>query len=171
MGLAAVLVLFGVPLIAGIRARGQPLIPAVTGAYVAVVIHAALDWDWELPAIVTPTFILGAVLLISARRPASLVRIGPMAAFAWGSVGLLVACVAVIGLIGNHSLEAGTTAARSGDWESAARLAEIASRWAPWSAEPPLLLGDARLAQGDAQQHATPTPQRRAEMRRTGAPG
>jgi O-antigen ligase len=149
VGLAAVLVLFGVPLIAGIRARGQPLIPAVTGAYVAVVLHAALDWDWEMPAVVVPTFILGAVLLAAARRPAPVARIGRMAAVGWGSVGLLVACVAVVGLIGNHSLAAGTTAASSGNWQTAARLAETASRWAPWSAEPHLLLGDARLAQGD----------------------
>ena len=149
LGLAAVLVLLVVPLIAGIAARRQPLIPAVIGAYTAVVIHASLDWDWELPAIVTPTLVLGAVLVISARPPASPVRIGRVAGFAWGSVGSLIACVAVIGLIGNHTLEAGTAAARSGEWESAARLAEVASRWAPWSAEPPLLLGDARLAQGD----------------------
>ena len=149
LGLAAVLVLLGVPLIAGSAARRQPLIPAVIGAYTAVVIHASLDWDWEMPAVVTPALILGAVLLIAARPPAPPARIGRVSGVAWGAVGSLIACVAVIGLIGNHALEAGTAAARAGEWETAARSAEIASRWAPWSAEPQLLRGDALLAQGD----------------------
>ena len=149
VGLAAVLTLLGVPLIAGIAARTQPLMPAVTGAYTAFVIHASLDWDWELPAVVTPALVLGAVLVIAARPPAQPARLPRVTGVAWVSAALLIAGVAAIGLIGNHTLEAGTVAARSGDWETAARLAESASRWAPWSAEPPLLLGDARLAQGN----------------------
>ena len=49
IGLGLVLAAFGVPILAGIRARRLPVVPTTLGAYTAFVVHAGVDWDWELP--------------------------------------------------------------------------------------------------------------------------
>src|SRR5207247_266185 len=46
VGLLLLLVALAVPLSVAVRARRQPLVPALFGAYVAYPVHASLDWDW-----------------------------------------------------------------------------------------------------------------------------
>ena len=62
---------------------------------------------------------------------------------------LAFAALAAMGLVGNVKLAGSASAADSGDWASAQRLARAASRWQPWSAEPFFLLGETELAAGD----------------------
>jgi predicted Zn-dependent protease len=59
------------------------------------------------------------------------------------------AALTAMGLVGNVKLAGSASAADSGDWVSAQRLARAASRWQPWSAEPFFLLGEMELATGD----------------------
>ena len=40
------------PLRGAIRFRRAPYVPAAVGAYAAFLVHAGLDWDWEIPAVV-----------------------------------------------------------------------------------------------------------------------
>lgn len=51
VGLALVAALFLVPLAAGFRSRRHPHAAVATGALVVYLVHAGLDWDWELPAV------------------------------------------------------------------------------------------------------------------------
>ena len=59
------LVLALVPALVG-ASRGAS--PAAAAAYVAFLVHAGLDWDWEMPAVTAAGLLCGAVLL----RPAVL---------------------------------------------------------------------------------------------------
>jgi len=65
--LAATLVL---PLAAAARVRRQPLVPAAVGAYTALLAHAALDWDWEMPAVMLAGLFCAAAIVACAREPA-----------------------------------------------------------------------------------------------------
>src|SRR5439155_26054988 len=51
VGLLLLVGVLAVPLIAVTRARASPLAGVAFGAYVAYTLHAAVDWDWEMPAI------------------------------------------------------------------------------------------------------------------------
>jgi O-antigen ligase len=79
VGLALVVAMLAVPLAVAVRTRQAPY---AAGAYAAFVVHAGLDWDWELPAVVVAALACGAALLatravrtepLSARARAALV--------------------------------------------------------------------------------------------------
>jgi O-antigen ligase len=57
----------------GLRRRGDPLAAAASGAYVAFLAHAAVDWDWEVPAVTLVGVCSGAAILVATRRQ----RYGP----------------------------------------------------------------------------------------------
>jgi O-antigen ligase len=146
VGLALVLAALAPPLVAAVRARATPLVPAATGAYVAFVLHAGVDWDWEVPAVTLAGLACAASLLVAARdEPAVVVR--PSAA-AFGVLAL-VACLAGIGLAGSTALASAADALASGDAARAEDRARLAARLEPWSAEPWRLRGEAQAAQGD----------------------
>ena len=69
-GLALLLIALGAPLAALPRAR-SPAVPAAAGAYVAYLVHAGVDWDWEMPAVTLAALLCGAAVL-AASRPESL---------------------------------------------------------------------------------------------------
>ncbi len=50
-GLALLVLMLAVPLVAVRRARSAPLAAVATAGYVAYLLHAAADWDWEMPAV------------------------------------------------------------------------------------------------------------------------
>jgi O-antigen ligase len=52
LGLLLVLVFLLAPLRNALRLRHAPYVPAALGAYAAFLVHAGLDWDWEMPAVV-----------------------------------------------------------------------------------------------------------------------
>jgi O-antigen ligase len=51
VGLALVLALVGVPLGVAVRGRGDPLVATATAGFVVFVVHAGVDWDWEMPVV------------------------------------------------------------------------------------------------------------------------
>jgi hypothetical protein len=57
VGLALLLVFFGLPLL---HARSAPV---AAGAYAVFLVHAGLDWDWEMPAVVLAGLCCGAAVL------------------------------------------------------------------------------------------------------------
>jgi O-antigen ligase len=73
LGIVGFLLLAGVIVAAligtAVRARGpgRPLYAAVFAALLIWALHAAIDWDWEMPVITVPFFALGAFVL--ARAP------------------------------------------------------------------------------------------------------
>jgi hypothetical protein len=151
LGLALLLTMLAIPLTAALAsARRQSLALPAVGVYVAFLAHAAVDWDWEMPAVTAVALVAGALLLVSARplqqrsRAVSLRVVAPSVA---GSVALAV--VTAVALAGNSAFASAAADANSGSWGPAQRRAQAAARWEPWSAEPRFLLGEAQLAVGD----------------------
>ncbi len=145
IGLALLVALLAVPLIAVRAARRHPLVPGALGAYVAYLVHAGVDWDWELPAVTLAAFLCGASILIARRR---FVRPGLLSLpFRWIAVGAIVAATtfASVGLVGNAALSRSESAREAGDWGRAAADARRARSWMPWSPQPWVALGRAQL--------------------------
>ena len=132
------------PLVAGIRARRHPGVPAAIGAYVAYLVHTGVDWDWLLPAL-TLAALFTACALLSADAE-SQPAIHRSAQWVLAGTGLVVALVATFGLIGNRQLSAAYAAAGRGDFSTAVVDARSAARWQPWSYLPWLTIGSAERA-------------------------
>ena len=148
VGMAVLLAALALPVAAAIRARRHPLVPAALGAYVAYLVHAGVDWDWEMTAVTLAALLCGAACLLSARldscRPLGRKpRLGLLAA------AFAIVPFAAVGLLGSGALAASTDAAAAGDWPRAESQARRAASLAPWSSDPWRLLGEAQLAQGD----------------------
>jgi O-antigen ligase len=148
LGLALLLGALALPLVAGVRARGHPLAPAALGAYVAYLVHSAVDWDWEVPAVTLAGLACGAALLLLARpeTPALRAPAGSLVLVA------MLGAAAFVGLVGNRSLDAASDLLDLGRYESAESEAERAARWAPWSSEAWRLRGEAQPAAGKVAQ-------------------
>jgi O-Antigen ligase len=151
VGLALVLAVVGLPLVAAFLTRRDPLVPAAAGGFVALFAHAAIDWDWELPAVTLAGLFCGAALL--AARPRAPGSLSPRVRAACLAATVALGAFAFVGLVGNSALHASAEALQDGKVERAAAQARKAERWAPWSAEPwlQLALAELRLQHGDAQ--------------------
>jgi hypothetical protein len=57
----------GTPLVAAARARDQTLAATAAAAYSTFLVHAALDWGWEMPVTTLAGLVCGAALLVSPR--------------------------------------------------------------------------------------------------------
>jgi tetratricopeptide (TPR) repeat protein len=149
VGLALLVVGLGVPLVAAVGARREPLVPAAFGGLAAYLLHAGADWDWQLTA-VTLTALACAVALLTASQGARWtvplgtrgVRIGVLAAVVIVAVGVLV------GLRGNAADAASQRAADAHHWVAAEQQARTAVSWEPWSATARIDLGVALAGQG-----------------------
>jgi len=150
LGLALLLLALGVPVYAAFKARGHPLVPAAFGAYVAYLVHAGVDWDWEMPAVTLTALFIGASIVVAARKPEDEERVmGPRLRYGLLTGTLLLAAVAFVGLVGNMALAQSADAARAGDWGESESKARRAATWAPWSPEPWQKIGEAQLARGE----------------------
>ena len=73
LGLVGFMLLVGAlvpPLIAVGAARSDPNVAIAAAGYIAFLVHAGLDWDWEMP-VTTLTGLACAVALLAAARPSS----------------------------------------------------------------------------------------------------
>src|SRR5436305_1855043 len=75
-GLVLLLIALLTPLVAAVRARHRPTTAIAAGAYVAFLVHAGVDWDWELTAVTLTGLLCGVALLIAARRDENTLRLG-----------------------------------------------------------------------------------------------
>lgn len=67
LGLALLLSALIPPLFV-LRLGRDPLRAAAAAGYVAYLIHAGVDWDWELPAVTIAGLLCGSALLVAGRR-------------------------------------------------------------------------------------------------------
>jgi tetratricopeptide (TPR) repeat protein len=151
LGLALLLTALGVPLVAATRVRGTPLAPVATGAYVAFLAHAAVDWDWQLPAVVLAALACGSALVLAARPEDSLRALPSRLRVVTVIAAIPLAAFLFAAQLGNNALGANDRDAARDDEAKAAADARRARRWLPWSAEPWQRLGEAQLASGEVE--------------------
>ena len=150
IGLVLLAVALAVPLAAAVRARGEPLAAVAGGAYVAYLVHAGVDWDWEIPAL-TLFALLCAAAPFAARDDRSDRRREPFASRRRTAAVVAAAALAafsLVGLVGNRALDDANAALLRGDHAAGAEAARTAERWAPWSAQAHRLLGRAQVGLG-----------------------
>ncbi len=148
VGLATLLLVLGAPLLGARRAVRHPAGAAVVATYVALLAHAALDWDWELPAVTLCTILLAVALIrlggaATERAPATGARVGLVAA------GAAVFLVALVVHVGNGAAAEARDLLERGDPQAALAAGSRAHRYMPWAAEPLVLMGEAALSAGD----------------------
>jgi O-antigen ligase len=151
LGLALLLCALGTPLVALGAARRHPLTPAALGAYVAFLVHAGIDWDWEMTAVTFAALACGIALLLAARGEQTPPLGRTQRAFGLG-LAAAVALVALGGFAGNRAEASAADELDAARLGAAAADARQARRWEPWSAEPWRLLGEAQLQLGEVMQ-------------------
>ncbi len=151
IGLGLLLVTLASPVVAAVVAREFSPLPAASGAYGVFLVHAGVDWQWELAGVSLVALLAGCALVGAARpdeparRPARSVRValtflsGALAVLALGSV------------LANVPLGKARESAERGDWSAVDHEARRARTWAPWSSEPWVLLGEAQRRRGQIE--------------------
>jgi hypothetical protein len=162
LGLLLLLAALAPPLLVLPRGRAAA---AAGAAYAAFLLHAALDWDWEIPAVTATALLAGQAVLATSRsapeRPLS------TRARALGLAALLPLAVAAgVAHAGNRAAAEVEAAIARDDPPAAVAAARRAERYAPWSTEALRLAGEARLAAG--QRAAARPPLREALARDPG---
>jgi hypothetical protein len=144
VGLALLLVALLTPLVAAVRARHRPTTAIAAGAYVAFLVHAGVDWDWEIPAVTLAGLLCGASLLIAARNEQKALRL-VRPRYALAGLAIVVAAISVVGLLGNMPAASAGKAIRTENWADAKSAARKEIRWAPWSADGWRRLGQSKV--------------------------
>lgn len=148
IGLALLVSALAMPLVAVVRVRRQPLMTGAIGAYCAYLVHAAADWDWEVPVVTLAALFCGAAILVAARDEESRRSMPLPGRAACLAAAVSIGVFALVGLIGNSKLSSARAAADQGRWPAAEAKARSARRWAPWSAAPWELRAVAEVALG-----------------------
>jgi O-Antigen ligase len=134
IGLALLLVALLTPLVAAVRARHRPTTAIAAGAYVAFLVHAGVDWDWEITAVTLAGLLCGVALLIAGRRDVNTLRLGRRR-YALAAPAVAIALFSSVGLLGNMPAASAGKAIRASNWADAKSAARKEIRWAPWSAD------------------------------------
>jgi hypothetical protein len=149
LGLLLLVLALAAPLAAAFGARGHPLVPLALAGYVAFLVHAAVDWDWEMSAVTLAALACAGSMLAAADRRASAPLLSPGLRAAGVAASLLLAVVAFVGVVGSSALAASERALGKGKYGEAASQAKKASSWWRWSPEPWRELGDIAAEQND----------------------
>jgi O-antigen ligase len=149
IGLGLLTVALGTPLVVVRRVRRRSLGAGALGAYVAFLVHAGVDWDWEMPAVTLSALFIGSSLLVAAQRERDGEELSLRAKLPLLAVAFLLGVFAFAGLVANRALEDSRGAAGEQDWPRALAEARKVTRWAPWSAQGWIWVGNAQLAMRD----------------------
>jgi hypothetical protein len=99
VGLALLLVALAVPIVsAPAAARASRLGAPAVAAYVAFLVHAFVDWDWEMPAVTVPAMALGAAVVVLGGRPADASPAGQRLRLACAAAAVAIAVASLLGL-------------------------------------------------------------------------
>jgi hypothetical protein len=151
VGAALIVLAVLVPLVAAVRARRSRFVAGAAAAYSAWLVHAAIDWHWEVVGVTLSALLAAAFVLLAAEhgttRPLAERARWPLLAISTG-----LTTVALVSLVGNQALFAGREALARKEWKEAREHARRAETLLPWSFEPYVVLGDAAAGLGDRQQ-------------------
>lgn len=137
----------------GLRARGGtrsgqgPEAVAFISVFVVWLVHAGVDWIWEVPAL-TAVALLGITIASAARAP----RARPSGL--WPRAALFVIALAAVivqipGIVSTERIRDAGESRLAGDSVGAIALADEAVAAAPWAATPRYVRARAELAAGD----------------------
>ena len=149
VGLLLLLGTLALPLLALPAARRFAYAPAAVGGFAAYLVHAGVDWDWEMPAVTVAAIFCAAVLLARGRPDEPPWLTGRRRGIALALLAPLAA-VALVAHVGNRAAAASIAATEAGDPARGVAEAKRAAAWAPWSEEAWQLRGEAALELGDA---------------------
>jgi hypothetical protein len=136
------------PLAAFARARHHPAASATLAAFVVFLVHAGVDWDWQLPAVAVAALLCAACLLAGTEKaPGTLISDRVRWTLA-SATGVLVVCAAVT-LQGNRLVSDAASNVGNGRYASAVADANSARTWLPWSYQPDSWAGEAELQGGN----------------------
>jgi O-antigen ligase len=96
VGLLLVLGVLIPPLAAAAIARSEPAVAVAAGGYSAFLVHAGLDWDWEMPATTLAGLACGAALLAAVRPVSRRLSIRARAAGVGAALALCVLALIVV---------------------------------------------------------------------------
>jgi hypothetical protein len=134
--LAAALAALVVAAARQVRGVNRSLYAAVLAVLVTWLVHAGVDWDWQMPAVTLPVLALASASIARAARrrpfhpPALPVR-GVATA-----VAIVLGIVPVLLAVSQHHLAAAASAAARGDCRAAVRSAQAAADALPSRPEP-----------------------------------
>jgi O-antigen ligase len=146
VGLAVLAAALAAPLIAVQRARRRPAAAGAAAAYTAFLVHAALDWDWELPLVTLSALACGAALVVLARPQSE--GFGRKARSLGVASAVALLPIALVLHVGNRALSEGEQALVSGEEALAEARARRARAWIPWTESSLQLLAEAQLSKG-----------------------
>jgi O-antigen ligase len=149
VGLALLAAVLAMPVVAAVRARGEPLVAATFGAFVAYAVHTGVDWDWELPGLTLMGLLCGSLLVVAARRDDAASAVDRRWHVPLLTLVLPLLAFALVGLVGNRAQAAALDAVTRRDWGTAETQAKRAAMWAPWSAQALVLEADVASAHND----------------------
>jgi O-antigen ligase len=147
IGLALLVFTLAVPVFASLRVRRHPFVSVALGAYIAYLSHAAVDWDWEMPAVTIAGLLCGCAILVVARENPEGRALTPRFRVLALTGIILVSSFSFIGLMGNLAIASSNKAKSSGNWARADSQAGKAKIWMPWSSLPWILQGEAQYLQ------------------------
>ena len=156
-GIVGLLLLVGalaVPLVVG-RRRRSSLDVAALAAYGAFLIHAAFEWDWEMPAVTLVALALGVAVLATGADSEPVISIGVGARLIAGFAFLCAVGFVGVSALGHTYVTRAERLAATGDSLGADAEARRAATVLPWASEPLLVRGDLRLHGGDANDART----------------
>jgi O-antigen ligase len=140
VGLVLLVALLALPIVVSRRVR-DPLTNACLASYCAFLVHAAFEWDWEMPVVTVAGLLLASVLVRS--RASAPVPLGGLARVAAAAALTAAAAFAVVALVGNTDVVTAERLIARGDVQGAAAHANRARQLLPWASEPWLVLADA----------------------------
>jgi O-Antigen ligase len=149
--IGAILLAFALvpPLAASARARHHHAASASLAGFVVFLVHAAVDWDWQLPAVTVAALLCAACLLLGAAEQAPGILISDRVRWTLAAAtGVLVVCAAVA-LQGNRLVADAASNVGRGRYAAAAADANRARTWLPWSYQPDSWEGEAELQAGN----------------------
>jgi hypothetical protein len=148
IGLVLLLLVLVTPLRTVPRVWRDPSAPVAVGVLTAFALHAAVDWDWEIPLLTLIALAAAAVLLVLDPVRFSLPLTTSRRLAGCGAVGLAL-LVALVVHVGNRAAGDALDALAADHPEQAADAAARARTWMPWSSEGDQLLGEALAEAGD----------------------
>jgi len=148
IGLVLLLLVLATPFRTVPRVWRDPSAPVAVGVLTAFVIHAAVDWDWEIPLLTLIALAAAAVLLVLDPQRSRLALTTSRRLAGCGAVALALVAALVVH-VGNRAAGDALDALAADRPEQAAAAARRAHTWMPWSSEGDQLLGEALAESGN----------------------